>query len=226
MKKKLFFCVLCGLLCFGFVFYGCSSNVLALSESRVSDMRSNYFEGQTASWYVSFSSGLRESPYTLDGVSENTVEFGVVTILGKSSQSSANLTYTVSINDLEYSGEFEASPFDDTYAGDICKNVSNADVIFITVSDGGSAETASMTCASCDFTVSAEQALELAVSEVQTELKTMSDSQSFEVYVKIVADITQAVPEKYWFVMFLSADGDSISVLINPETGECEIKKV
>jgi len=226
MKKRIIFSVLCGLLCFGFLFYGCSNSVLALSQSRVSDIRSNYFQGQTDEWYVSFSSGLRESPYVLDGVCENTVEFGVVTIMPKTSKNETSLTYTVSINDLEYSGEFEASPFDDSYAGDICTKVNDTDVIFITISDGGSSEIANMTCASCDFTITAEQALELAVDEVETDLKDMCGSEGFEVYVKIVADITQAISDKYWFVMFLCESGDTISVLINPATGECEIKKV
>ncbi len=226
MSKKIGIYCVCALLFFGLMFSGCSSDMLSISKGKISDVRNNYFQGQTDNWYVSFSSGVRESPYVLDGVSRDKVEFGVVTIMPKNAQKQKSFTYIVGVNDLEYSGEFEACPFDESYAGDIAKQVADDAVIFVTITDGGKEEVANMTCVSCGFAVSAEKALEFAVNEVGTELQELKKNQDFEVYIKIVADITQVVEGKYWFVMFLCESGDSINVLINPTTGECEIKKI
>lgn len=226
MKSKIIFSFLCSMVCAIFLFLGCGSDLMTDCEKRVSDIRENYFQGQTENYFVSFSSGMRESPYELDGICNEKVEFGVVTIVPKKTEEQKGLTYIVSVNDKEHSGEFETSPFDDSYAGDIGVKVGASDVITIKISDGSSEEIASMTCVTCDFDVDALSALQLAVEEVGNNLQDLMVHKNFEIYIKVVADIKQVVENKYWLVMFYCECGEFVNVIINPETGDCEVKNV
>ncbi len=226
MNKKLVFYALSVTLCFCLLFTACSNDLLSVCKSRVSDIRYNYFQGETENYYVSFSSGLRESPYKLDGKSESKVEFGVVTIMPKEKQETKCLSYTVTIDDANFSGEFENSPFDDSYAGDIGKKVEDGSKISVKISDGENEETAELKCLSCDFKVTANQALEIAFSEVQAKVVDIAKHQNFEVYVKIVADIKQVAENKYWLVVFSCECGENVSVIITTDTGKCEVKTV
>lgn len=212
--------------CLIFLFSACSNDILKEYEPYVSDMRENYFHGQTDSFYVSFCSGVRESPYNLDGQSKDKVQFGIVTVVPKKSGPTQGLKYVVSIDNEDFSGEFEQSPFDDSYAGDINKKISDDSTIFVSINDGGKVETAQLKCLTSDFNITSSDALKIALNEVQNEVKSLKSAKNFEIYVKLVTDITQKIDEKFWIVMFLDKDGNSISVLINPSSGECEVKKV
>lgn len=226
MRKNFIFCLLVAIISVGLVFSGCSADILSECKNKVSDVRNSYFQGQTNSYFVSFSSGTRESPYVLDGKSGEKVEFGVVTIKPKQSDKEKMLTYIVQIDDKEYSGEFERSPFDDTYAGDIGKEILSSATIYVKINDGETEEIAQLECVSDKFEIDATKALELALAQVQTKVEQIANHKDYEIYIKIVADITQVVPEKYWLVMFLCECGESVSVIINPTNGNCEVKSV
>lgn len=224
MKKFGLIIMIC--LCFCTIFSGCSGNVLAECEKHVSDQRQNYFKGETENFYVSFSSGFRESPYALDGKPNNMVEFGVVTVIFKKRQATQQLTYVVSIDNIDFSGNFETSPFDDSYAGDIGVLANDDSTIFVSISNGSSTETAKMECVSQKFNINSKKALEIAVNKLSDELKNVSKNKNYEIHIKIIADLAQKVPDVFWLVMFLGEDLSSASVLINPTTGDCEIKKM
>lgn len=208
-----------------FLFSGCGHGVGTL-KNHVSDIRYDYYEGETANWYFSFSSGLREEPYVLDGASKPKVEFGIVTVSPKKGTVYKGLSYTVNIDGVEYSGDFERSPFNETFAGDIEKRAANGAEIFVTVTDGSTIEIANLTCISANFAIGANDALELAIIEAESELEELCKKGRVEVYVKIVADITHTLSDKFWIVLFLSETGDEISIIINPTTGKCEAKNL
>lgn len=208
-----------------FLFSGCDQGVGALKK-QVSDMRYDYYEGETASWYFSFSSGLREDPYVLDGLSKPKVEFGIVTVSPKKGTVYKGLSYTVNIDGVEFSGDFERSPFNETFAGDIEKRAADGAEIFVTITDGSSTEIANLTSVTANFAIDANDALELAIAEAESELEKLCKKGSVEVYVKIVADVSHTLSDKFWIVLFLSETGDEISIIINPTTGNCEAKSL
>lgn len=224
--KKFAFLLLSFCFCFLFVFGGCSNNLLSECQKHISDERQNYFWGESDNFYVSFSSGTRESPYALDGIPNKSVEFGIITISPKKHKATQKLAYELNVNNQKFSGEFEQSPFDDTYASDINKMVDSNATVVVSITDGGTTEQATLECVSKNFNITSQNALEIALEQVKNELQEFSSKQNFEIHLKIVADINQNVSDKFWLVMFLGEDGKNITVLINPTTGECETKKV
>ena len=221
---------ICFMLCFFLLFFcmffvGCHQDVLKQCQPKISDERQNYFEGESQNYYVSFSSGIRESPYILNGKSEQKVEFGVVTIKPKNFSGDESITYNVCVNNDEYIGEFERSPYDDTYAGDINKKVDDDCVLVIKINNGSGEEMATMTNISKSFKINSQKALLIAINEVGDKFSSLKQK-DFEIYIKIVADFTNKISEKYYLVMFLDVDGNSLNVIVNPTTCECEIKKL
>lgn len=225
LKKLKYFLPLFAMVLILFGVSGCNQGV-SLLKNQVSDIRYDYYEGETANWYFSFSSGLREEPYVLDGFSKSKVEFGIITISPKKGTVYKGLSYTVNIDGVEYSGDFERSPFNETFAGDIEKRAASGAEIFVTISDGGSTEIANLTCVTADFAIDSNDALELALAEAESELEVFCKKGSVEVYVKIVADISHTLADKFWIVLFLSESGEEISIIINPMTGKCEVKSI
>ncbi len=223
--RKKCLCTIFSLVTFVFLFSACSQSALEECQNKISDERQNYFEGETQNYYVSFSSGMRESPYVLNGKSENCVEFGVVTIKPKGGFEEENITYKVCVDNDEFSGEFEKSPFDDSYAADISKKVDEDAVLIIKVNNGSGEEVAEMTNITSGFKINSQKALEIALNEIGEKYDGLKNK-DFEIYIKIVADITNKMPDKYYLVMFLDCEGNSLNVIINPQTGECEIKKL
>ena len=224
-KNKIIFSFLAVFMCAGLVLGGCQASSLENYKNQVSDIRENYFAGQSDNFYASFTSGMRESPYAFDGISEEKVEFGVLTIQPKQTLESTMLGYTISIDDQKYSGFFEESPFDNSYSADIEQMVDDSASITITITDGQNEESISLECISCDFEISAENALDLAYNELQEDLQALCQDKGYEVYVKIVADLTQNVQDKYWLVLFYCECGDSISAIISTTDGTCLAKK-
>lgn len=224
-KNKVIFSFLGVCMCVALVFGGCQVSSLENYKNQVSDIRENYFAGKSDNFYASFTSGMRESPYSFDGKSEEKVEFGVLTIAPKQALANTMLGYTISIDDQKYSGFFEESPFDNSYSADIEQKVDDSAKITLTVTDGQKEENITLECVSCNFQINAENALDLAYNELKEDLQTLCQDKGYEVYVKIVADLTQNVQDKYWLVLFCCECGDSISAIISTTDGTCLAKK-
>ncbi len=227
MQKVLknYVCAFFVLAVFVFLFSGCNKSILDECQSKISDERQSYFEGETENYYVSFSSGKRESPYVLDGNSGEKVEFGVVTIKPKNTFIPQSITYNVCVNNDEFKGEFEQSPFDDTFAGDINKLVCDDDVLLIKINNGSGEEVANMQSVTKNFKVKSQKALLIALNELEDKFSSFKNK-DFEIYIKIVADITNNIKDKFYLVMFLDCEKNTLNVVVNPYSGECEIKKV
>jgi len=223
--KRLSFFMVLSVFMFSILFVGCGSDDLKYFSQKVSDQRMNYFQGETTDYFVSFSSGVRESPYLLDGKVGDKVDFGIILIKPKNSFQIESITYDIFINNEQFVGEFEKSPFDDTYAGDINKKVLDDDVVVVKINNGSGEQEAILSSVSKDFKVDSFKALKIAIDELG-ENKTKLKEQNFEIYIKLFQDITNKIQDKYWIVTFLCEDSQSFNVLINPTTGECEQKKL
>ena len=228
MKKKTLGALSVVMLAATLMFCGCSQTVLNYAENNISEVRHNIFEGETENYYITFSSGQREEPYLLNGVSEDKVSFGVVSVLPKAGVEIKSASFVVNVNDTKHSGELEASPFDDTFAADIEKSVSEADELSIEITCKGQTQTAEMVCISCDFSIKSDKALEIAVDELSAELATLTDNGNIamEVYIKIITDADKTIGAHFWFVSFINSEGAELSIIVAPDSGEIIAKKL
>ncbi|MCQ2555947.1 MAG: hypothetical protein MJ149_01290 [Clostridia bacterium] len=118
MKKKLL--VIFSLMMCAIFFTACGKNDLDLSKFLIEE-RQTLFTAQDSLYCVSFSSGRREANYALDGVVNEMVDFGILTLARLNSDPMANDTYnyTININEESYTGTLAKSQIDNSYATDI-----------------------------------------------------------------------------------------------------------
>lgn len=227
MKKKIL--ILSLLVMFVFGLSACGKSSIKLQDYLIED-RNNLFTAQDSLYCVTFSTGMREENYNFDGVVNNKVEFGVLTLMRNDSNPLANdnYSYTITINDEKLTGTMEKSPIDNSYAVDIEKKVDDNATINVQINFTGYKFNQDLVNTSKDFSVDKNSALSLANSELKEELKDItSDNNKIEVVMKILKDYSNLDNCKYyWYVGVVAKDGQTLGILIDSNSGEIVAKKV
>jgi len=228
MKKKLLTIATCALCLF--TLSGCGKTNINLADYVIEE-RNNLFTAQDNLYTVTFSSGLRENNYNYDGVIDEKVDFGVLTLMRNDSNPLANDTYSykIIINDEESSGTMEKSPIDNSYAVDIEKRVEDDATITVEITFTGYKFSQELKNTSKDFVVDKNAALIQANKELKDDIKNiLSDKNNkIEVVMKILKDSSnQEINRYYWYVGIIATNGETLGILIDANTGEVIAKKV
>ena len=122
--KKIFILAMLAICILGLT--ACGKTAINLQDYLIEE-RNNLFTAQDDLYHVTFSSGIREKNYNYDGKIDEKVEFGILTLMRNDSNPlvNDNYTYTITINNEEFTGTLEKSPVDNSYAVDIEKKVDN-----------------------------------------------------------------------------------------------------
>ena len=228
MKKKLLIFTLITICLFGLT--ACGKTKVDLNDYLIEE-RNNLFTANDNLYTVTFSSGLRENDYNYDGVVNEKVDFGILTLIRNDSLPLANDTYTykITINEEEFTGNMEKSPIDNSYAVDIEKQVNNDDIINVEIKFTGYTFKQDLTNTSKDFVVDKNTALNQATNELKTEIENLlkDKNNKIEVVMKILKDSSNTELNRfYWYVGIISTNGETLGILIDTNTGEIIAKKV
>lgn len=205
-----------------FCFFGCGNNQNLIIQEKLSEVRYNLFMCQNDEVVVKFSSGFREDPYILNGKSENKKEFGIITVkfLKNIPNKSSLPTFVITISDMDFDGEFELNPFDQTYVQDIETFVLDESSVYIKISFGDFSFESSLKNVSKDFVINHKDALNTFVKTYQKDIQQILKSGGdFEIYVKIINDPSLEIDKNYFYVCLISTIGESYSVVIDPQNG-------
>ncbi len=227
MKKKL---LIVGVLLVGMLsLNACGQSKIDLSDYLI-EQRNNLFVAEDDIYSVSFSSGLREENYALDGVCGDMVEFGIVTLARQDGGTLADDTYTyvITIDGQDYTGFLSANDTDNSYSADIENVAGNDSEVSIQISFTGYLFSAELDNVSIDFAVDGTAALEIANTELQDSLsEAVDDETSIEVVMKILKDYSNSEVKKYyWYIGVISSNADTFGILIDCSTGDVIAKKV
>lgn len=227
MKKKLLIFTLLALSIFGLT--ACGKNSIDLNKYLIEE-RDNLFIANDNIYNVTFSSGMRENNYNLDGIVNDKVEFGVLTLMRNDANPLANDTYEyiVTINEEEFKGTMEKSPIDNSYAVDIEKKVEDNAIINVKINFTGYKFNQDLTNISNNFEISKDQALKIANTELKQAIKDIQSGNNvkFEVVMKILKDSSTDTNRFYWYIGVISTNGETLGILIDANTGEIIAKKV
>lgn len=202
--------------------FGCDNNLTKIVSESISEVRYNLFEIQNEQLSVFFTSGFREDPYVIDGISNAKKEFGVVTVrfLTDISDYSGLPSFVLTVNDMDFDGDFELNPFDQTYVQDIETFVLDDSTISIKVLWNSFEFEGNLTNISKNFVINYKDALKITVKEFKPQLKKMIKNHTLlgEVYIKIISDPSYLLDKKYWYVCVIGREGENYSVIIDPTT--------
>ena len=227
MTKKKIIALILFMFCL-LTFTACGSNNVDLSK-HVIEKRENLFVASDNLYSVSFSTGTRENKYNFDGVVNEMVPFGILTLTRNNNTPLANDTYSfiVTINDKTYSGFLENN--NNSCSADLEVNTIGEESINVSISFTGYTFNKNLENISKDFQVDSNSALKVTQKELKKDIKNLiSDSNvKFEVVMKIMKDYSsENVKKYYWYVGIISTNGDTMGVLIDANNGEVIAKKV
>ena len=209
---KTFLCVFVCFLCF-FTF-SCKSLEEDVSSS-ISETRDDFYYAKTDDYLVTFTSGKREQNYVMDGVSTSLVPYGVI-VLKTSKNLGKTPSFAIKSGDKVYSGEMEINPFDGSFVADIEREIKGEDdIIFSLPSQNFETKLKNL---SKNWEITPSKALDIFVKHKKNELNKYKKSNlDGEIYMKIVGDEEN---NTYYFVLFVGKDGNTISSLIDVNSGE------
>lgn len=194
------------------------------------EIRNNLFAGQDDVMYATVCTGEREKDYSLDGVVNELVPFGIVTIAKFDNEGLKNTSYpfTLVVNGESITGNLEKSPYDNTYSADIEQIIADDAEVMLQLSVDGSNFNQVLSNVSNGFAINKDSAINTACETLKSSIKDLSREESLysEAFVKILKDYSGESNKYYWYIGIISPEGKTSGVLIDTTTGQVVSKKV
>lgn len=227
MKKKILIIAMFTLCLFGFV--GCGKNKINLNNYLI-EQRENLFGANDNLYTATFSTGIRESNYNFDGIVNEMIPFGVLTLTRNDNLPLANDTYTfiVTIDEQTYTGFLEKGN-NNSYSADLEVNTIGDEQINVQISFTGYTFNQDLTNISSSFNVDSDTAISIAEKELKTNLENLLKDKNvkIEVVMKLMKDYSSdEIKNYYWYVGIISTNGNTLGILIDSNSGEIIAKKV
>ncbi len=213
MKKKIILGAMIALA--GIALFGCASTVDYVREN-MSEWTKVYYYGAGENFYVTLSSGERESTYLVNGKSEENVGFALVSVVLNENEGQV-IKATVSIDGEESLEELEINGLSTAYMVDLERELSGDEEIVITYND----ESVTLTNLSENFSVSDEQAIEIATAELVEQITAMKSGVTLnsECYLRVLDKQANDFEEVFWCFTVVDINGQSSSVIISTTDG-------
>ena len=228
MKKKIAICALLGFGALGLS--ACGNNSINLNDHLI-EQRVKLYTASDNLYSVTLSTGTRENDYNFDGVVNEMVPFGVLTITRNDNNPLANDTYSyiVTIGEQSYSGFLSKNNTDNSYSADLEVNNIGDETVNAQISFTGYTFNQDLENTSSNFQVDYLGAIKVAENELKDDIQNLLSDKNvkIEVITKIMKDYSSAeLKNYYWYVGIISTNGDTMGILINANTCEVIAKKV
>lgn len=228
IKKKIAICIVFALMVI--CLSACGKNNVNLADYLIEN-RENLFTASDDLYSVSFSTGQREIGYNFDGVINEMVPFGVLTLTRNENLPLANDTYSyiVTINDQTYNGFLKKSNNDNSYSADLEVDTIGNETISVKISFTGYTFSQNLENTSASFQVDNSTAIKVAQKELKEDISNLLSDKNvkIEVIMKVMKDYSnEDLKSYYWYVGIVSTNGDTMGILIDANSGEIIAKKV
>ena len=202
-----------------------------IAKNNLSEITYNLFEGKTEQINATLMSGLREKSYSLDGTARELKEFGVIRVvfLTETTGLIGHPRYRITVNDTLYEGLLEKNPFRNTYVADIQKIVPDNSQILLAVEWEHCFQKVELELLSGSWEITWEEALKIVIDNADERyFNSLIIGGNFlaEVQVLIMGDAEGNLEEYYWSINIYGKNGSTLSVMIDPKTGDIISKKI
>jgi len=190
------------------------ANLFQLSLDNISESHFFMKFDESESIRVEFSSGMREENYIRDGISGNTVAFGVINVVPRNRDifhGIMELTGTLTIGNEQVPVTLDRNQHGGNFGHDIERLVDAGSDISFTLNLNNQTIVFNLKNAMPPESISWERALEIAVDNLQGKIKSAGN---FEIYVRIISDLV-ADTGSYWFILFFPQNSPSFFVVLD-----------
>ncbi len=197
---------------------GCGSSQLEKNMNNVSELRNRLFAAESADYKLTAISGVREEPYSLDGVSSNKRDFTVLTVTPTVFSAAQSYRYKTEINGTTYEGDLLPHPFAQSLSVDIPATATGD---FTVTVFGGGEQTFELKNSVQGEIISAEKAFDIALDKLKNELKKFRSKGKLhaEIYVRLMENPIDGNGGYFWYVSFVGEDKVTVAVLLRGDTG-------
>ena len=227
MKKKFLMCFMFAVMAISLC--ACGKTKLNLNDYII-EKRENLYTACDNLYCVSFSTGLRENNYNFDGIVNELIPFGVLTLARCENLPLANDTYSysVTINETSYDG-FLTKNNDNSYSADLEVNTIGTEHINVQISFTGYTFNKDLENTSSSFEVDPLTAINIASNELKEPIENIISDKNIkiEVIMKLMKDYSnEDLQNYYWYVGIISTNGNTMGILIDANSGNIIAKKV
>lgn len=218
--KKIFLGTILVVICL--VFSACGTDKVDIALSNLAEVRYNVFSAENDNFIATFMSGKRENPYIVNGICEDVVDFGMLTVKYKVEDRPMVAQYKLKINEQEFTGNLEYNTYDGTLMVDINRTVDDDANIELTVITDKEEISITLTPKTKDLEITWRSALEIAINELGDTYQSYINKGKLngEMYVKVITDLNGSFDTYYWYVSVVGYNGSTNGVIIDPHTGE------
>lgn len=228
MKKFYFFISL--ILFASLVLVSCVDNTYNLVKDNLSEIRENILCYSDEDVFVTFMSGSREENYVADGISDNLVDFAVITLDFYSKDYAYNekkVSYATTIEGVEYSGEMLNNPYDNSFVVDLSVNATDITELQIDFVIDDTSCVATLSQVNGEWSYNHLDAVQIICKDLKHYIGQYVENNQLnaECYIKVVHN-TEYPTQYYWCVQIVTTNGTSMTEIINPTTGEILAKNI
>lgn len=213
-KFCLMFIITFCLFSLAFLFVGCGSSSGNIAD-KMSDSRYGVFDGTNGDYSATFIYGERENPYAPDGISNNKVNFGIISVVFSNKQTENEFNYTLKSDDKTFTGKIEKSPFTDEYLADIGTQLTSNSSIELTIEMPEENIIINLEKKSENWDIDYTRALKIGEEALQNEIAEMSKNGNMEYYLKIISNKTN-FGTYFWAFTAISENGEKHTVVFSP----------
>ena len=189
----------------------------------ISEIREFMLFSKDSGASVSMMCGYREMEYKLNGISTELIEFGVVTVrMFEEISGELDMNYVLFVGTEKFAGVMSKNPFDGTFVIDIHKIIDKIANVILQLELGEWDRSYKLTRIDEDWGIKSRDCIKVLIERYEKELKNFYNKKEWcaEVYVKIVDESDRNVSNFYFYISVLGRNGDSISMIVSPQTGE------
>lgn len=216
MKKKIFLSLVFAFLIVGL--FGCDVLTVGLIEENLSEATNVYYLGENDVFYCTLSSGEREDPYLMNGVSESKKDFSLLNITPIENTSNKVIHATIKIDGQQNDVELEINGLNTIYMVDLERKLSGNEIVEVVYKDSAM----TLSNLSQAFEINATEAIEIARDQLRDKivLKKNYRGLNAECYLRILDKKANNFDGIFWCFTVLNIDNESYSIIISTENGD------
>lgn len=218
MKFVFFVMIICSFFC------GCNVKLKNMLKDNIAEIVDFVVCGEVDCLQVSLMCGKRECEYSLNGIAEELIPYGILTVyINDEDEEIKEVCYSIFVGVNKYEGIMKKNPYDNSLMADIKKVVDSKDNISVDIYINDSKYSTKLNKVDKEWIVNANMIINnILVVDYKEQVKYFIKDGEFvgEVYIKLIDDYDKSVGRYYYYVSIQGRDGSSMSLLISPQTAE------
>ena len=199
------------------LFFGCGKTTADYVKENVAEITKTFYFAENENFYITLASGQREKEYLLDGRAQPLTDFALLSVTFFDDIPSEIINVEVTIDEEKRQVEMEYNSMTNSFLADLELLLNENEQIAVKYAD----QTLTLENLSKNFVIDWQQALNIAIKELKTEIEKEKKYANLnaEVYLKVLDKKANKFDNFFWCFTILNVKNESFSVIISTTDG-------